>query len=250
MPDDPVGLQVMAEDGELSTVAVAYELNEEMVRRADAAGAELIIAFHPLIYPSLKRITDGTRVERTVVELIRRRIALYILHTAFDAHPEGTSVLLARRLGLANIRPIVPDARRESAGMGALGELAEPVQVQELARRLKAACGADGVRISFPPDGDAESAIRTVGILGGSGMSFYDRAVACGADAFITADVRYHAFHAANDGIPVLDPGHAESEALVTAGIASLVERVAAGLDQPVRVAPLVDSTNPVRLIV
>lgn len=250
MPDDPVGLQVMAEDRQLSNVAVAYELNEEMVRRADSEGAELIVAFHPLIYPSLTSITDGTRVERTVVELVSRRIALYILHTAFDAHPEGTSVLLGRRLGLTNIRPIVPDTRREGAGMGAVGELPEPVGVEKLARRLKVACGTDGVRISFPPDGDTGREIRTVAILGGSGMSFYDRAAACGADAFITADVRYHAFHAANDRIPVLDPGHAESEALVTAGITSLVERVTARLDAPIRVAPLVESTNPVRLIV
>ncbi len=250
MADDPVGVQVMAEDRTLSTVAVAYEVDERMVRLAAEAGAELIVAFHPLIYPALKRITDGNRVERTVVALIDRRIALYIVHTAFDAHPQGTSALLAHRLGLADVRPLVPDARRDGAGMGAIGKLSEPLQLEALAALLRAACGAQGVRISTPPGNRDERMIHNVAILGGSGMSFYNHAVEAGADAFITADIRYHGFHAANDHIPVLDPGHAESESLVTGGITALVERVAAQLNAPVRVIALEDSTNPVRLIV
>jgi len=250
MPDDPVGTQVMAADRELTAVAAAYEVDELMVRRADEEGAELIVAFHPLIYPSLKRLTRRTRVERTVVELIDRRIALHVVHTAFDAHPDGTSALLARRLGLSNIRPLVPDARRAGAGMGAVGELPEPVGLEALARLLRAACGAGAVRVSFPPHGEPRNAIGTVAILGGSGMSFYDQAVACGAEAFITADVRYHGFHAANDRIPVLDPGHAESEALVCEGMASLLERTVTALGARVRVLPLTEPTNPVRLIV
>lgn len=81
-------------------------------------------------------------------------------------------------------------------------------------------------------------------------MSFYDHAVKAGADAFITADIRYHGFHAANDRIPVLDPGHAESEALVTDGMAALLERTVTRLGLPLRVAPLVEPTNPVRIII
>lgn len=250
MPDDPVGIQVMAEDRELNTVAVAYEVDERMVRRAAEADAELIVAFHPLIYPSLARITNATRVERTVVELISRRITLYIVHTAFDAHPDGTSALLARKLGLAQIRALVPDSRREGAGMGAIGVLPEPMELEALARLLQGVTGAQGVRISVSPDRPRSTMLRRVAILGGSGMSFYEHAVQAGADAFITADIRYHGFHAANDRIPVLDPGHAESEALVTGGMAELLERAAAGLPAPVRVVPLEDSTNPVRLIV
>lgn len=250
MPDDPVGVQVMAEDRELDAVAVAYEVDERMVRLAAEAGAGLLVTFHPLIYPSLKRITTGTRVERTVIELVDRRIALYVAHTAFDAHPDGTSVLLARGLGLRDVRPLVPDARHEGAGMGAIGTLAEALELDDLAQRLRVTCNAAGVRISSPPDRDSRRLVRSVAILGGSGMSFYDHAVRAGADALVTADVRYHGFHAANDQIPVLDPGHAESEAFVTDGLAALCERALSGNVQAPRVIPLRESTNPVRLIV
>ena len=126
MQDDPVGLQVMAEDRELTKVVVAYELNETIVLNAANEGAELIVAFHPLIYPHLRSITGKDRVERTVLRLIENRIGLYIVHTAFDAHPRGTSWLLANALGCTNIRPIVPNALLAGAGMGAVGKLIEP----------------------------------------------------------------------------------------------------------------------------
>jgi dinuclear metal center YbgI/SA1388 family protein len=250
MKDDPVGLQVLAAERELSAIAVAYEVDERIVAHAAEEGAGLLIAFHPLIYPSLRRITNQTRVERSVVELIDRRIGLYIVHTAFDAHPEGTSALLAKRLGLMGIRPLIPDPTMPGAGMGAIGEFVHALELHDLAQRVREACEAPGVRISSPAGMPADPLVRSVAIVGGSGMSFYDNAVRAGADAFITADVRYHSFHAANDGIPVLDPGHAESESLVVDGLALLVERTVGKLDAPIRVIPIRESTNPVRLIV
>lgn len=250
MPDDPAGLQVMARDGELTTICTAYELNERTVARAAEAGAELIIAFHPLIYPHLQRITGSDRVQRTVIELIDRRIALYVLHTAFDAHPEGTSHLLARALGCETSTPLVPHRSIEGAGMGAVAELPSPLSVAELAGQLRTVCNASMVRVSGGMEVNDGGTIRRIAILGGSGMSFYSAAVASGADAFITADVRYHAFHAANDAVPILDPGHAESEAFVVQGMTRLVEKTARETADGISVVPLTESTNPVRYIV
>lgn len=251
MRDDPVGLQAMADDRELATVAVAYEANERVVEKAAELGAELLVVFHPLIYPAVRRITPATRVERTLIALLQRRVALFVVHTAFDAHPEGTSALLARRLGLANVRPLAPNDSDPSAGMGALGELPQPVGLDELARLLRTATGAPAVRVSHDPgETSGERTIGTVAILGGSGMSFYDQAARAGADALITADVRYHGFHEANDRIPVLDPGHAESETFVAAGMATLVERAIAATDPSIRCIVIDEPTNPVRFVV
>lgn len=250
MADDPVGVQVLVEDGELSTVAVAYEVNERAVAEAASAGAELIVAFHPLIYPSLKRITSATRVERTAVELIRRGIGLYIVHTAFDAHPEGTSALLARALGLVSVAPLVPDAGNPSAGMGAIGDLPEPMPLEEFARSVRVACNAPAARVSFANGNDMMRPIRRVAILGGSGMSFHDRAAHAGADVMITADVRYHGFHAANDATAVIDPGHAESEAFVADGMLALVERTIARTGARIQAVRLTEPTNPVCFVI
>ena len=104
--------------------------------------------------------------------------------------------------------------------------------------------------MSVPPGKDEERMISSVAILAGSGMSFYKEAIASGADAFITADTRYHAFHAANDDIPILDPGHAESEAFVVQGMNGLIETCVEESGERIEVTTITDSTNPVRYIV
>jgi dinuclear metal center YbgI/SA1388 family protein len=249
MPDDPVGMQVLPEDDMLAGVAVSYEVTERVIAKTAEAGANLLVVFHPLIYPSLRRITPSNRVERCVIDLIRRRIGLYVVHTAFDAHPRGTSMLLAEALGMENLQPIVPNPAMSGAGMGAIGNLPEAITLGDLAERLRMVTSTECVRVSTDSETALAEQIRRVAIVGGSGMSFYELAVAAGAEAFITADVRYHAFHAANDTIPVLDPGHAESEAFVAAGLGELLRRVTSRSDEAAVVTVIGEPTNPVRYV-
>lgn len=250
IPDDPVGTQVLAEDRPLDRVAVAYEINEGLVRHADESGAGMIVAFHPLIYPSVRKIAGANRVERTIVELIQRRIGLHIVHTIFDAHPQGTSRALGLRLGLDALVPLVPDPRRRDWGMGAIGELAHAMELDEFVSVLRGATGATAIRLSHRHDAPLPKRVRRVAILGGSGMSFYPEAVRSGADLFVTADVRYHGFHQANDAIPIADPGHAESESPVVETLAKVITRVIENNRADIDVLAITDPTNPVRLIV
>jgi len=249
MADDPVGVQVLTEDRPLTNVAVAYELDEATINRAVSANAELIIAFHPLIYPSLKRVTGATRVERCVARLITERVGLFIVHTAFDAHPRGTSVLFAESLGCTSIAPLQPSPVLPNAGMGAIGELEPGVTLEQLAGRVRGICKVPSVRVSVPAGSQPHQAIGRVAVLGGSGMSFYDSAVRAGADAFITADVRYHGFHSANDQIPVIDPGHFETETFVVDGLTGLLRETVQRVEAAISVHPLHETTNPVRYI-
>jgi putative NIF3 family GTP cyclohydrolase 1 type 2 len=54
--------------------------------------------------------------------------------------------------------------------------------------------------------------MKTVAICGGSGSSLLQSAMDEGADAFITADIKYHQFFDAEDKIVLADIGHFESE--------------------------------------
>ncbi len=249
---DPVGLQLMPSDGDVPVVAVAYEATERVVKRAVEAEAGLLVVFHPLFYPAAAAITTGERIGRVAIELIRRGIALYVVHTAFDAHPQGTSRLLAREMGLHDIRPLEASDVLPGAGMGAIGTFSDALPLEDVAERVRKATAAAVVRWSAPaatPTG-ASPRVARLAILGGSGMSYYDRAVAMGADAILTADVRYHAFHAANDRIPVIDPGHAESERFVLSGLTSLVRHALAAGPATVDVIAIDEPTNPIRYLV
>ena len=68
--------------------------------------------------------------------------------------------------------------------------------------------------------------IQRIAVLGGAGMDFYPDALTAGADAFITADIRYHDFYRADhDGILLIDAGHAETEKFVVPGMVLATER-------------------------
>src|SRR5438067_246400 len=102
---DAVGLQVgLPSQTPLESVLFAYEVTLPVVQEAKERGANLIVAFHPLIFPSIAAVTDSTRTGVLIRELVKSDIALYVLHTAFDTHSEfGTSRLMAESLGLQNI---------------------------------------------------------------------------------------------------------------------------------------------------
>lgn len=107
---DAVGLQVGFEaDAVLSKLLVAYEVTDAVIDEAIDVGANLILAYHPLIFPNLTSVTDSTRTGKLVRRLVRANIALYVLHTAFDANvKQGTSALMAEALGLENIESLAP----------------------------------------------------------------------------------------------------------------------------------------------
>jgi dinuclear metal center YbgI/SA1388 family protein len=106
---DAVGLQVGYErNAELNKALLAYEITDEVINEALAVSANLIISYHPLIFPNISSVTGSTRTGSLIRKLIKNDIALYVIHTAFDSHPEfGTSRLMADALGLEHIRPIV-----------------------------------------------------------------------------------------------------------------------------------------------
>lgn len=218
---DAIGLQVGFDaKTPLTKVLFAYEVTQDVVKEAKQIGAKLIVAFHPLIFPTIPAVTDGTRTGTLLRDLIKHDIALYIQHTAFDTHPEfGTSRLMAEKLGLANIgilREVLNLGRWKSDkpfGMGAIGNLAKPLTRNDL---LKLAAKVFKSPVLRHNAGGAAK-IERVAVLGGAGMDYYDDAASAGAQAFITADVRYHDFYRADhDNLLLIDAGHAETERFVT----------------------------------
>jgi dinuclear metal center YbgI/SA1388 family protein len=107
---DAVGLQVGYEmNAELRKALLAYEITDEVIDEALQINANLIVSYHPLIFPNISSVTDSSRTGSLVRKLIKNDIALYVIHTAFDAHPEfGTSKLMADALGLQEIRQLLP----------------------------------------------------------------------------------------------------------------------------------------------
>lgn len=98
--------------------------------------------------------------------------------------------------------------RNQDVGAGAIGELAAPLEPLEFLKRLKASMNTACIRHTALPTG----LIRKVAVCGGSGSFLLSRARAEGADAFVSADFKYHEFFDADGKILIADVGHYESE--------------------------------------
>ncbi len=130
-------------------------------------------------------------------------------------------------------------------GMGAIGHLDRAVPLSSFLRTTKRVLHAERIRYVGTP----RTNIRTVAVCGGSGSELLDTAIRAGADAFVTADVRYHAFHDAVGRIALVDAGHYETEHGILEPLRQKLNEAARQSNQKVSVALTQSLTNPIRSI-
>jgi putative NIF3 family GTP cyclohydrolase 1 type 2 len=112
-----------------------------------------------------------------------------------------------------DVYPVEQAASR--VGFGAVGTLPEATPLAAFLGVVAERLGAAALRYS----GDPAMPVRRVAVCGGAGADLLGRALAAGADAYVTADVTYHRFFEPfdADGRPrmaLVDAGHYETEAL------------------------------------
>ncbi len=93
-------------------------------------------------------------------------------------------------------------------GMGMIGELDTAMYEKDFLLYLKEKMQTDCIRHSKYID----KKIKKVAVLGGSGSFAINNAKRAGADAYISADFKYHEFFQAEEQLLLADIGHYESE--------------------------------------
>jgi len=96
----------------------------------------------------------------------------------------------------------------QEVGAGALGELPEAMPIQDFLAHLKKSMNASVVK--YTPS--SKQLIKKVAVCGGAGSFLLPHALRANADAFVTADYKYHEFFDAENRIVICDIGHYESE--------------------------------------
>ena len=105
---DNAGLQIGLTEAEVAGVLLCLDVTEAVVDEAVASGCNLIVSHHPLIFSPLKRITGTNYIERCVIKALANGIAIYSAHTNIDNAPGGVNYRIAAKLGLQNVRILVP----------------------------------------------------------------------------------------------------------------------------------------------
>lgn len=96
----------------------------------------------------------------------------------------------------------------QNIGLGMIGELDEEMSELSFLQMVKTKMQAEAIRHSS----FLNKKIKKVAVLGGSGSEAISKAIQASADAFLTADLKYHQFYEAENQILLADVGHFESE--------------------------------------
>lgn len=105
---DNCGVQVGDVTRQATGALLSLDVTEAVVDEAIAAGCNLIIAHHPLIFSGLKSITGRNYVERIVLKAIKNDITIYAAHTNLDNVQAGVNRKIAEKLKLKNTRILAP----------------------------------------------------------------------------------------------------------------------------------------------
>lgn len=107
---DNVGLLCGNLDREVTGILICHDSLESVVEEAIQKNCNLIIAFHPIIFSTLKSLTGRNYVGRAVIKALENKIAIYALHTALDNDWKGVNHRICNELGLNNLRVLMPKA--------------------------------------------------------------------------------------------------------------------------------------------
>ncbi|WP_060875228.1 Nif3-like dinuclear metal center hexameric protein [Myroides odoratus] len=142
----------------------------------------------------VEEIVEEHKVEVTYEKHLQGKV----LSALFQAHPYEE--VAYEVYNLANTL--------QNVGMGMIGELKEPMDEIAFLQMVKEKTGTGGIRHSAL----LNKPIQKVAVLGGSGSFAIKAALQQKADAFITADLKYHQFYEAENQLVLADIGHFESE--------------------------------------
>jgi putative NIF3 family GTP cyclohydrolase 1 type 2 len=93
-------------------------------------------------------------------------------------------------------------------GAGIIGEFDQPKEEKDFLKFIRQIFNAKGIRHTELRG----KLIKKVAVCGGAGSFLIKKAVQTGADAYITADVKYDEFFDAEAKLVLVDIGHYESE--------------------------------------
>lgn len=121
-----------------------------------------------------------------------------ILNALFKNHPYETVAYEIIKL----------ENKYQEVGSGLIGYLPESLNEKDFLKLVKQTFGVTFLKHTAL----LGKPIRKVALCGGSGSFLTKNAISCGADAYITSDLKYHEFFDVDNKLLLLDIGHWESE--------------------------------------
>lgn len=177
----------------VSKALLSLDVTDKVVDEAVDMKAELIISHHPLIFTSLKSVTD-----EKLLRLAENRIAVISMHTNLDIALGGVNDVLLNLLGAEGDEAFDPE------GCGRIGLLPESLELKDFLGICKSRLNSRGLRYY-----DSGKPVKKLAVMGGAGGDYVQLAFDKGCDTYVTSDIKYNRFlEAAELGINLIDADH------------------------------------------
>lgn len=197
----PNGVQIEGRD-EVRKLVTGVTASRALIDAAIEARADAVLVHHGLFWRGHDGRITGWLKQR-IARLLAHDISLYAYHLPLDAHAEfGNNAQFGARLGLS------ADARFGEQSLGFIGTLVAPPGLDDLAARCQRVVGRS---ITAVP-GDGRLLTRVAWCTGGA-QSYFESAIAAGADVYITGEISEPQAHLAREtGVAFIAVGHHASE--------------------------------------
>ena len=209
----PNGLQVEG-CNEVSLIVSGVTASQALIEAAIKAKAQAVFVHHGLFWKGQDGRVTGWMKQRLSL-LLAHNINLFAYHLPLDAHAElGNNAQLGLKLGL------VAHSRFGEQDLGCMGARADG-DAFESASSLAAVLEQVLKRPVTAVSGTGR-ALKNIAWCSGGAQSYFEAAIAAGADAFITGEISEPQVHYAREmGVAYFACGHHASERFGAAAVAA-----------------------------
>ena len=208
----PNGLQVEGKS-EVCKIVSGVTASRALIEAAIRCDADAVLVHHGLFWKGHDGRVTGWLKQR-LERLLAHQISLFAYHLPLDAHAEfGNNAQFGARMG------VTADARFGEQDLGFIGSPASALTPDELTRHLQQLLGRTATLV--PGDGRP---LRRLAWCTGGAQSYFEAAIAAGADAFVTGEISEPQAHFAREtGVAFIACGHHASERFGAAALGAHV---------------------------
>jgi dinuclear metal center YbgI/SA1388 family protein len=209
------GVQVGRSSTPIELAAFAVDACAESIRRAKAAGAQVLFVHHGLFWGKPAPI-EGILRERLRL-LLEADIALYACHLPLDKHPEvGNNAVLASAIGLKDRAPF---GAYHGVDIGFRGRLDPALSLDQLVAKVLPDLSRPATLIP-----GRKELIESVAVVSGGAAMESMQAIGAGIDFYVTGESSHSVYHyVIESGMGFMAAGHYATEVW---GVKAVAERL------------------------
>ncbi|CCD26868.1 uncharacterized protein NDAI_0I03000 [Naumovozyma dairenensis CBS 421] len=187
IPDEPSSAQNIPS---MIKVLLTVDLTSLVAQEAIAKGCNMILAYHPFIFPSWKSLNPAKNIQQgNAIKLIQNGISVYCPHTAVDAAKGGvndwlvqgiiggkTEALIESSVSIEQLDSKVAQLNgneSDEVGYGRFVTLKEYMTLDDIIKNVKKSLGIPYVQVSSMNEDLTQHKIKTIALCAGSGSGVF-----------------------------------------------------------------------------